>query len=71
MIYHWTYENVDQTSIDQLYKELKVNRVLCELLVKRGIKSFEEAKTYFRGSLTKLHSPFSIVKRHRAPVIVR
>mgnify|MGYP001025513219 CR=1 FL=1 len=61
MIYHWTYENVDQTSIDQLYKELKVNRVLCELLVKRGIKSFEEAKTYFRGSLTELHSPFSMM----------
>lgn len=61
MIYQWTYENVNQNSVDTLYKELKVNRVLCELLVKRGIKSFEEAKTYFRGSLTELHPPFSMI----------
>lgn len=60
MTYSWTYEAIDQTIVEKLYNELKINRVLCELLVKRGIHHFDEAKAYFRASLDDLHPPFSM-----------
>ena len=44
--------------IQHLQDELKIDRVLANLLVQRGIKSFNEAKTFFRPSLDHLHDPF-------------
>ncbi len=44
--------------IDRLSKELNINKALATLLVQRGIKTFEEAKDFFRPSLNHLHDPF-------------
>ncbi len=44
--------------VDQLSKELSIDKVLSKLLVQRGIHSFEEAKKFFRPSLEELHDPF-------------
>lgn len=44
--------------VRQLAAELGVDQALANLLVQRNIKSFEEAKTFFRPSLDNLYDPF-------------
>ena len=45
-------------TVRQLSKELNINLVLANILVQRGITSFDEAKQFFRPSLNDLHDPF-------------
>ncbi len=42
----------------KLANELNVNTKIAEILVHRGISSFDEAKHFFRPSLEDLHDPF-------------
>ena len=42
----------------QLATDLNVHPVLAQLLLNRGVNSFEEAKTFFRPQLESLHHPF-------------
>ncbi|NNF01736.1 MAG: single-stranded-DNA-specific exonuclease RecJ [Bacteroidia bacterium] len=51
-------EQKNEQIVDKLVDELKIDRVLCELLVRRGIRNFEEAKAFFRPTLNMLHDPF-------------
>lgn len=44
--------------IKNLQEQLNVDKVIASMLAKRGIESFEEAKTFFRPSLSDLHNPF-------------
>lgn len=44
--------------IQDLSKQLNINPILTNLLVQRGITTFEEAKEFFRPSLKMLHDPF-------------
>jgi len=48
----------DEETIVSLSKSLGVDRVIANLLVQRGIQSFEDAKAFFRPSLDDLHDPF-------------
>jgi single-stranded-DNA-specific exonuclease len=41
-----------------LSKVLNVNTILSNLLIQRGINSFEEARSFFRPSISDLHDPF-------------
>ncbi len=41
-----------------LSRALGINKVLANLLVQRGIHTFDEAKAFFRPDLSKLHDPF-------------
>lgn len=52
--------------VDQLTSALKINRILCQLLVQRGIKSYDEARDFFRPSLNMLHDPFEMKGMHKA-----
>ncbi len=54
----WTEIPADENQIQELAKELKVNPLICKLLVQRGITSYEEAKVFFRPTLEHLHDPF-------------
>ncbi len=52
---------VNQTHVDKtalLQQALKIHPALCGILVNRGIEDFEQAKEYFRPSVTQLHDPF-------------
>ena len=51
-------EPADQAKVSQLSTELGIDRVLSELLVKRGVETFEQARSFFRPSLKDLHDPF-------------
>ena len=42
----------------QLAAELGIDRVLADLLVQRGVETFEEARAFFRPRLEDLHDPF-------------
>ena len=44
--------------VSQLANELGVDPIIANLLVQRGIKSFKEAKNFFRPSLDDLYDPF-------------
>ena len=54
----WTYLEADEDVVNELQKQLNIHPVLCKLLVLRNIKTFEDAKDFFRPSLDKLHDPF-------------
>lgn len=55
----WTLiEKAEASKINHLQESIGVDEPIAELLVKRNIETFEEAKNFFRPSLEKLHDPF-------------
>lgn len=48
----------DDETVETLMESLGVDRVIANLLVQRGITTFEMAKAFFRPSLDDLHDPF-------------
>ena len=48
----------DPENVKQLSAELGVAPVLATLLVHRGIRTFEEARSFFRPNLSDIHDPF-------------
>jgi len=44
--------------INSLASELNINLPLAQLLIQRNIKTFKEAKDFFRPDLSNLHDPF-------------
>ncbi len=51
-------ETPSADEVASLSKAINVNPFLSRILIQRGISSFEEAKKFFRPSLTDLHDPF-------------
>jgi len=61
MVRRWVLKDkVDMTIVGNLASQLGIETALSELLVQRGIHSYEEAKAFFRPELTNLHDPFLI-----------
>ena len=54
----WIIESANEQEIAHLQQVLRINPTLCKLLVQRGIKTFDEAKSFFRPSLDYLLDPF-------------
>jgi len=54
----WKLIPTDESEVRQLQEALKIHPIFCQLLVQRGIKTFEEAKSFFRPELSHLHDPF-------------
>ena len=44
--------------VNHLQEALQVDGVVATLLLQRGIETYDDAKTFFRPSLTDLHDPF-------------
>ncbi len=66
-------EAADSELVDRLTVELGIDRILADLLVKRGLKTFQEARDFFRPQLENLHDPFlmkdmdvAVERLHRA-----
>lgn len=70
-------EQSDVATVEKLAAEVGIDKVLAELLVQRGVTTFEEARSFFRPSLNSLHDPFLMkdmdlaVERLRKAVISR
>lgn len=69
MIYKWNYEHLTPEQIElknELVEKLRMNPVLCRLLVQRGIKTKEEADKFFHPNLRDLHDPFLLPDMEKA-----
>lgn len=52
--------------VRQLAQELGIDQILANLLVQRGIDSFEKARAFFRPDLSMLHDPFLMKDMEKA-----
>jgi len=70
----WVYKDQgDEELVHKLAEELSIDLNLSNLLVQRGISTFDQARSYFRPQLSDLHDPFlmkdmdkAIERIHRA-----
>lgn len=60
------HQTVDKQQVDEIVKVLGIDENLATLLVQRGITNYEEAKTFFRPSLSQLHDPFLMTDMDKA-----
>lgn len=59
MEYVWKQKpKASQAAIEKLGREINVNPILANMLINRGVETFDQAKDYFRPNLSQLHSPF-------------
>ena len=63
----WVIQEVgDVEAVERLSKELNINKTLARLLVLRGIKTFDEARKFFRPAWEHLHDPFLMADMDKA-----
>lgn len=56
----------DAAEVAVLTKALDVDKSVANLLVQRGLKSFDDARNFFRPRLEDLHDPFSMLDMNQA-----
>lgn len=68
-------EPSDPEKVDRLATEVGIDKVLADLLIKRGVETFAQARSFFRPSLDNLHDPFlmkdmdvAVERLHRAVI---
>ena len=54
----WKILTADKKKSGLLQQSLKISSVVCDILVQRGIETFEQSKKYFRPELNDLHDPW-------------
>jgi single-stranded-DNA-specific exonuclease len=54
----WNILQADAAEVRALQASLGINEVLCRILVQRGIRTFDQARSFFRPSLADLHDPW-------------
>jgi single-stranded-DNA-specific exonuclease len=54
----WHIKTSDNEKAKNLTETLKIHPVLCNILVQRGIQTYEQAKHFFRPQLSDLHDPW-------------
>lgn len=47
-----------KTKADKLRQSLGISQTICNILVQRGIETYEDARNYFRPKLDQLHAPW-------------
>ena len=64
---HWKIKDkADAEKVNELSQSLDIDPILGNLLVQRGIDSFDKAKKFFRPSLDDLHDPFLMKDMQKA-----
>ncbi len=69
MINKWIFQKQTDDElkiIKTLVEELNISHVLAQLLVQRGVNTFEEARVFFRPDLSQLHDPFLMADMDKA-----
>ncbi len=54
----WNILKANEEKVEALHQSLSINKVLCTILVQRGIDTYDIAKNYFRPQLSQLHDPW-------------
>ena len=52
------HPNSTCNNITDLAKELNINPILAQLLLRRGVDSFQQAQQFFRPQLNQVNDPF-------------
>lgn len=62
----WIFTTPDEPLCRQLHLQLKIRPVYCRMLASRGIRTFEEAKSFFRPEPGHLHDPWAMKDMEKA-----
>jgi len=62
----WKIKKTNEAEVLALYNSLKISLAICKILVQRNIKTFDEAKSYFRPQLSDLNDPWLMKDMHLA-----
>ncbi len=62
----WKVLPSQTSAIDELHNSLKINKILCNILVQRGLNDFNKSKDFFRPQLRDLHSPWLMKDMEKA-----
>jgi len=62
----WKILSADEEKVSQLQHSLKINYVICRILVQRGIETFEQAREFFRPDLSRLYDPWLLKDMEKA-----
>jgi len=62
----WKLLTANQEQVTSLQKELKINQVICTILIQRGFDTFNKAKDFFRPQLSQLHDPWLMKDMEKA-----
>src|SRR4051812_14055824 len=62
----WNLLNADLDACNALQQSLKINPALCKMIVQRGMRTFDEARRFFRPSLDMLHDPWLMKDMEKA-----
>ncbi|MEY3921592.1 MAG: single-stranded-DNA-specific exonuclease RecJ, partial [Bacteroidota bacterium] len=54
----WKLKGFNQAAAKKLCDDLRIHPIICNMLENRGIKTFDQAKAFFRPQLNELHDPF-------------
>lgn len=54
----WKILSADPGTCKSLHESLKINPVLCKILVQRGANTFDKAKKFFRPTMDMLYDPW-------------
>ena len=61
-----TQTEEDLRAQGMLLEEMRLNPIICQLLVQRGITTVDGVKKFFKPSLSELHDPFLMPDMHKA-----
>lgn len=67
----WNILQADPAKIAALQSELRINPILCRLLVQRGIENFSQSRDFFRPLLKDLHDPWLMKDMRKAVTRIR
>src|SRR5687768_7469888 len=67
----WKILSADPDTCKSLHDSLKINPVLCKILVQRGATTFEKAKNFFRPSMDMLYDPWLMKDMDKAVERIR
>ncbi|MEO6313297.1 MAG: single-stranded-DNA-specific exonuclease RecJ [Chitinophagaceae bacterium] len=62
----WNLLSAGAPEVQELQRTLNVSPVICKMLVQRGIRTFDNAKDYFRPQLDQLHDPWLMKDMRKA-----
>lgn len=54
----WKILTTDKQKADLLKQSLKISSIICNILVQRGVETFEQSRNFFRPELKDLHDPW-------------
>ena len=61
-----THTEEEKRALEMLTGELKLNPIISQLLVQRGLITVDGVKNYFKPNLSNLHDPFLMPDMHKA-----